>query len=77
MKVWHSGGCTYLQGKPDEVQKLEAWVEAAKKYEPSLEIVIDESDEYESSLTVCSRFLKQTERQEAFQLAKKDLKKGV
>ena len=71
MKIKHSDSKSFIQGTIAEQQKILEWIERAKQYEPSLEIVIDECDDDDTSYTICGFNLTQAERQEAFQKAKK------
>lgn len=70
MRIKHDKSASYIQGTISEEQSIRDWIWRAKQIEPSLEIVIDECDEYESSFTVCGFDLTQQDRQDAFQKAK-------
>lgn len=74
MKIDNFGGVTNVMGKVSEKEQILVWIEAAKKYERTLEIVVDECDEYGTSYAVVGLNLTQAERTEAFRMAKKDLK---
>lgn len=58
MRIKHSAKSSFIQGNISEESAIRDWIWRARQYEPSLQIMADECDEYESSFTV------------AFQLAK-------
>lgn len=70
MRIKHDRKSSFIQGSVSEEQAIRDWILRAKQIEPSLTIMVDECDEYESSYTVVGYNLTQTERQEAFSLAK-------
>jgi hypothetical protein len=70
MRVLHSSGASFVQGKASEQAKLLKWIELA-----NCEIMVNECEENEISYTVVSKrlYTTQKERQEDFQYAKKKL----
>lgn len=70
MRIKHSAKSSFIQGNISEESAIRDWIWRAQQYEPSLRIMVDECDEYESSFTVVGENLTQQERQVAFQLAK-------
>lgn len=50
MRIKHSNKSSFIQGSVEEEQAIRDWIWRAQKIEPSLTIMADECDEYESDV---------------------------
>ena len=71
MKVEFFANCMLVQGKPEEQERINKWIALAQEDNSTIEIVIDETDEFEVSYTVVSKYMLQRELKEVFRQAKK------
>jgi hypothetical protein len=74
MKITHSMSCSFIQGKPADKNRIDAWLKAMKVIDHRFMIMADDSDDDEISFTVIISGTTQKERSEYAAVAKRSIK---